>query len=308
MKKKSNKRFKFGLISLSVFLLFSIIWPALVPEPDIIPFLHDEHGRSIAMPPYPPSADFWFGTDREGVDILYALIKGAKYTLLFALAVSSLRLCLATVLGLLFRRSFSSPWMAGFLQAFTFMPQSLLAIIWLGPFILYELRSASPLGFTGTVVIQLLIVVWIGIPSLAKMVAETADHLYQLDFMESARTLGGTPWHIAKTHLFPHILPRLVILAGRQLVQVLTLILHLAIFHIFIGGTTIRSGQAHDQFSLYYTGTYEWAGLIGSSYQNLMTEPYIVFFPVLAYTLLILLVNITVKGFEQQAGGRLRSR
>ncbi|WP_409296747.1 ABC transporter permease subunit [Peribacillus sp. SCS-26] len=292
-----EKRWMLGILVLLLLLGVSFIYPLLAAEPEIVPFQY-ENGRAVAMPPYPPSADNWLGTDRDGRDLFYSLIKGAKYTILFAMLAALARIAAAVLLGLCLRKKLSAPVAAGFLQAFAFMPQSLLAILWLSPFILYELRTAPPLSFLENLLLQFAIVVTVGIPSLSKMVAETADHIYTLDFMDSARVLGGSPLHIARTHLLPHLLPRLVILGGRQLVQVLTLMLHLAIFNIFIGGTIIHSGQAHDQFNLYYSTTSEWAGLIGSRYRDLMVEPLIVFFPVLAYSLLILIVNLAVKGLE----------
>ncbi|WJV29476.1 ABC transporter permease subunit [Rossellomorea sp. AcN35-11] len=137
-----------------------------------------------------------------------------------------------------------------------------------------------------------------GVPVLAKMIGETVRHIHCLDFMDSARVLGGSSFHRARRHVFPHLFPRLIIMTGRQLVQVLTLLLHLAVFHIFIGGTVITSGQEHDEYNVYSTFTYEWSGLIGSRYGELLLEPYIVFFPVMAYSLLILLVNMTVNHLE----------
>ncbi|NMH69256.1 hypothetical protein HF072_10770 [Bacillus sp. RO3] len=51
----------------------------------------------------------------------------------------------------------ASPWMEALLHAFTFMPQSLLVMIWLSPFFLYELRSAPPLGLTESILLQLVV-------------------------------------------------------------------------------------------------------------------------------------------------------
>ncbi|PFA63247.1 peptide ABC transporter permease [Bacillus sp. AFS015802] len=286
------------LILIFIFLV-SVIWPNVEDEPVASPFLYDEAGRVVDTTPYPPSREHWLGTDREGNDLFYLLVTGAKWTILFAFLVTLFRVILATILGALLKEWFASPWVGGLLQAFTFVPQSLIALIWLAPLLLYELRSAPPLTMTQSILLQMIVFTIVGVPAAGKMISETVRHLDSLDFMESARVLGGSSFHRAKVHVFPHLFPRLIILTGRQLVQVLTLLLHLAIFHLFIGGTVITSGQDHDQFQVYASSTYEWAGLIGSHYHELLLEPYIVFFPVMAYSFLILMINLTVNHLEK---------
>ncbi|WP_421383108.1 ABC transporter permease [Bacillus salacetis] len=289
-----------GSSILLVILAVSIVWPLVKAEPAVQVFLYDEAGKLVDTPPYSPSEEYWLGADREGNDLFYTLVAGAKWTLLFALTVTTLRVLISVIIGLFSRRLFSTVWVGGFMQAFNYIPQSLLAIIWLAPFLLYELRTKPPLDLGETLVLQIVVLTLVGIPTLTRMVAETTDHIYTFEFMESARILGGSRWHIARVHVLPHLLPRMAVLYGRQLVQVLTLILHLAIFHIFLGGTIIRSGQEHDQFNNYYTQTFEWAGLIGSRYEELLLEPFIIFFPVMAYSLLILVINMIVNGIEEK--------
>ncbi|WP_374056168.1 ABC transporter permease subunit [Rossellomorea sp. FM04394] len=284
---------------LALIFLVSVIWPFVKEEPVPKPFLYDENGAVVDTTPYPPSSLYWLGTDREGRDLYYLLVIGAKWTMLFAFIVTAFRIILATFLGVWLKNWFTSLWVEGFLQAFTFVPQSLIAIIWLAPFLLYELRSAPSLTQPQSIFLQLFVLTIVGVPTTAKMVGETVRTIHAYDFMDSARVLGGSSYHRSRRHVFPHLLPRLIILSGRQLVQVLTLLLHLAIFHIFIGGTVITSGQEHDQFNVYSSSTYEWAGLIGSRYGELLLEPNIVLFPVMAYSFLILLVNKVVNDLEK---------
>lgn len=299
MKKGRIKSYYMGLIVLMVILLLSFGWTIFREAPEVERFMYDENGALIDTPPYPISKTHWLGADREGNDLFHLIISGAKWTVMFALLVTAIRVLTAGILGLMARRMVASGWMTGFFQAFHYIPQSLLAIIWLAPYILYNLRSTPPLSFGETVVLQLVVLTIVGIPTLVKVVAETADHIHTFEFMESARVLGGNRWHISRVHVFPHLFPRLLILFGRQFVQVLTLILHLAIFHIFIGGTNIRSGQEHDQFVVYYTPVFEWAGIIGTRYEELLLEPAIIAFPVLAYSLLIMTLNMVVNGMEE---------
>ncbi|MCA1055655.1 ABC transporter permease subunit [Rossellomorea aquimaris] len=299
MKKGMIKPFHLGLTVVIVMLILSIGWTFFWEAPEAERFMYDENGALIDTPPYPISRTHWLGADREGNDLFYLIISGAKWTIMFAFSVTALRVFTAGFLGLMGRRMVASRWMNSFFQAFHYIPQSLLAIIWLAPYILYELRGTSPLSFVETIVLQLAVLTIVGVPTLTKVVAETANHIHTFDFMESARVLGGNGWHLSRVHVFPHLFPRLLILFGRQFVQVLTLMLHLAIFHIFIGGTNIGSGQEHDQFVVYYTPVFEWAGIIGTRYKELLLEPTIIAFPVLAYSLLIMTVDMMVNGMEE---------
>ncbi|WP_406687591.1 ABC transporter permease subunit [Rossellomorea vietnamensis] len=286
-------------ILLSFLLLLSVIWPIMTEEPVAKPFLYDEKGEIMDTTPYPPSSLYWLGTDREGKDLFYELMTGAKWTMLVAFIVALLRITLSTLLGVWLHKWLASLYVEGLLHALTFVPQSLIAIIWLTPFLLYEVRSAPPLSMAEAVLLQVLVLVTVGVPTTARMIGETVRHIHSFEFMDSVKVLGGSSFHLARKHVFPHLLPRLFILSGRQLVQVLTLMLHLSIFHLFIGGTIITSGQEHDQFNVHASSTYEWAGLIGSRYGELLLEPYIVVFPVMAYSLLILLMNMMIKNLEK---------
>ncbi|MBW3112111.1 ABC transporter permease subunit [Bacillus sp. MCCB 382] len=286
---------------LGFIFILSVIWPMVSVEPVVQTFLYGEDGSVVDTTPYPPSSLYWLGTDREGNDLFYMLVTGAKWTMLFAFVITLLRIFLAILMGVWLKNWFVSPYGEGLLQAFTFIPQSLIAIIWMTPFLLYEVRSAPPFTMAESVFLQIMVMTAVGVPATAKMIGETVRHIHSFEFMDSARVLGGSSFHQARRHILPHLFPRLIVLSGRQLVQVLTLMLHLAIFHIFIGGTTITSGQEHDQFNVYASLTKEWAGLIGSRYGELLLEPYIVFFPVMAYSLLILLTNMTFKHLEKSS-------
>ncbi|MDM5317922.1 ABC transporter permease subunit [Fictibacillus sp. b24] len=292
--------FSLGTVLLTTIIIISIVVPTLMPEPSAEKFRYNFNQRSLDIPPFSPSADNWFGTDRNGKDLFYAIVDGAKYTVFFALVITLLRMLLSFIGGLIFKRLFKNNWVSGLLQGFHYVPQSLIILLVLSPLLFYELRTQSVLNFTETLVIQLVVLVAVGIFPLAKIIAEIADSLTQNDYVTCAKHMGSSSLQITKRHVLPHLWPRLFVLAGRQFSQVLTLMLHLAIYHLFIGGVKITSGQEHDQFNNYSTVSNEWTGLISMYHRELMLEPFIVMIPVVAYTLLILCVNIMTKSLEKR--------
>jgi peptide/nickel transport system permease protein len=296
--------FYLGTVLLSIILLISITVPIFMNEPSVQQFKYNFDQKSLKIPPFSPSAEHWFGTDRNGKDLFYAIVDGAKYTIFFALVITLTRMLLSFIGGLVFKRLFKKSWVSGLLQGFQFVPQSLIVLLVLSPLLFYELRTQSVFSYTETLIIQLVVLVAVGIFPLGKIIAETADSLSQNEYVTCAKHMGASPLQITARHILPHLWPRLFVLAGRQFSQVLTLMLHLAIYHLFIGGVKITSGQVHDQFNNYSTVSNEWTGLISMYHRELMLEPFVVMIPVVAYTLLILCVNVMTKSLEKSFGNR----
>jgi peptide/nickel transport system permease protein len=288
-----------GMILLTLILSISMIGPFFLTEPSLEPFKYNFNQKSLEIPPFGPSADHWFGTDRNGKDLFYAIVDGAKYTIFFALVITLARMLLSSISGLVFKRLFNNSWASGLLQGFQYVPQSLIVLLVLSPLVFYNLRTESVLSYTETLVIQLVVIVAVGIFPLGKIIAETADSLSQNEYVTCAKHMGASPLQITVRHILPHLWPRLFVLSGRQFSQVLTLMLHLAIYHLFIGGVRITSGQEHDQFNNYFTVSNEWTGLISMYHQELMLKPLVAMIPVIAYTLLILCINIMTKSLEK---------
>ncbi|MBY6038400.1 ABC transporter permease subunit [Fictibacillus nanhaiensis] len=294
-----------GVILLGCLLLISISLPLITTEPPVQPFLYKDNGELLSIPPLHPSQDHLLGTDRNGKDLLYALIEGAKYTIIFAGVVTLSRMIISLVAGLLFKRLFMNSWFGGLLQGFQYVPQSLIALLILSPLLFYELRTESVLSYNETLLIQLIVLVATGVFPLGKIIAETAQSLSRYEYVTCAKHMGASSIQIIMRHIFPHLLPRLFVICGRQFAQVLTLMLHLAIYHLFIGGIMISSGQEHDQFNNYNTLSNEWTGLISMYHRELMLDPFVIMFPVTAYTLLILSVNVMTKSLEKTVSKRL---
>jgi peptide/nickel transport system permease protein len=258
----------------------------------------------MEIPPYSPSSENWFGTDRNGKDLFYALVDGAKYTIIFALVITLSRMLISLLLGLFLKRFFMKNWLTGLMQGFQYVPQSLIVLFVLSPLLFYELRTEPAYSYHETFIIQLTVLVAAGVFPISKIIAETSQSLSQTDYVKCAEHMGASQLEITIRHIFPHLLPRLFVLAGRQFTNVLTLMLHLSLYHLFIGGVKITSGQEHDQFNNYYTISNEWTGLISTNHRELMLEPFVVMVPVLAYAILVLCVNIMTKNLEKNFNSR----
>lgn len=297
-----------GLFLLLFILAASIVIPLAFSEPEVNQFRYSDSLKKLDIPPYSPSKENWLGTDRIGKDLFYILVDGAKYTILFACIITLARILISVILGLFFKRLFNSSWFSGLIQSFQYVPPSLIVLLTLSPFLFYELRNESVLSTSETLFLQLLVLIAVGVLPLGKIIAETTELLSRTDYVICAKLMGASSFQITAKHIFPHLWPRLFVLVGRQFAQVLTLMLHLAIYHLFIGGVQITSGQEHDQFNHYASVSNEWTGLISAYHKELMLEPFIVMVPVTAFALLVLCINIMTKDLEQHFKNRSLSK
>ncbi|WP_137792266.1 ABC transporter permease subunit [Bacillus sp. E(2018)] len=293
-----------GLILLLFIVSASIVIPLVLSEPEINPFRYSDALKKLEIPPYSPSKENWLGTDRYGKDLFYVLVDGAKYTILFACIITIGRIFISFILGLFFKRLFKSSWFSDVIQSFQYVPQSLIVMLTLSPFLFYELRSDPIFSTSETLFLQLLVLIAVGVLPLGKIIAETSELLSRTEYVNCSKHMGASYVQLTTKHILPHLWPRLIVLVGRQFAQVLTLMLHLAIYQLFIGGVQITSGQEHDQFINYATVSNEWTGLISTYYKELMLEPFIVMVPVTAFALLVLCINIMTKDLEHHFNKR----
>ncbi|TCP59656.1 ABC-type dipeptide/oligopeptide/nickel transport system permease subunit [Tumebacillus sp. BK434] len=235
-------------------------------------------------PPFAPSAEHWLGTDHRGYDMLSLLLNGAKYTLLFTLAVTITRFLFAVPFGLFAGATGKGRGVISTLQLIT---SSVPAILFVYP-TMYELirtfelnqgvRGDDPRVFLFTAILFLLLVA-IGVFPLAHQFAERAKYYHGKLFVEASRTMGASTPRIVFRHLMPHLRPELLFAFLTELVQVLFLIGQLAILNIFLGGgekVVLADGTRFTaEVSFLMTNSGEWGGMIAYSTKFIREFPWL---------------------------------
>ncbi|MBC6971308.1 ABC transporter permease subunit [Bacillus sp. Xin] len=262
-------------------------------------YRYNDKGEIVEAAPFSMSSEHWFGTDREGEDLFYKVIEGAKYTILISFFVAVARVTISLLMSLLVR---NDKWGFSFLQritvSFQFFPQTLFCILFLTPFIIYELRTKPIVTNIEVLCIQFLVLVVVALPGMTRFFQKEVQQLWNKEYVKNSFLLGGSRWHVFRTHITKVLQPQIIFQIGEQMVQVLLIMLHLAIFKLFLGGTKIVSGQAHDQFNIYVPYLNDWANLISYYYGELMLEPRIIIIPVLFYMLLLFCMTKVVNGYK----------
>ncbi|MFF3025388.1 ABC transporter permease subunit [Gottfriedia sp. NPDC057948] len=250
-------------------------------------FLRDENGKIIKTLPFPPSWEYPFGVGRDGHNILWSVIDGARYTILIGLFVSILRVGLGVFFGILYgiylkkMRSFFTT----FERAFRFIPAILLVML----FFDVNLFSNTTKGFSYLVSIIFWLTI-VALPSLIHVIGNEVSHFNKEDFTTASRAMGATKFRIIRKHVVPFLRSRILLMIVQQMISTLLLLVHLGVLRVFVGGSKTIHLDSFNSVTMPKSN--EWSALIGVSYQELMLNQWIVFGPSIAFILTLLSCNV----------------
>lgn len=298
--KNMNIPLIFGIIL--IFILLSIaIFPSLFTEsnPYAMTLVHtyiDENGKLIIMtPPFEPGDNYVLGSDEVGRDIWSLVVNGTRLTLTLALGITFLRFLLAIPFGIAGAMGFRSgkSIIDQFNIVLTTIPPLLIGILVLKlDFFtsLYKLQSI--LVFISTLTI-------IGWARIGNMIYEGTSKIMEETFILSEKAIGKTKFRIALNNVLPHLLPEIVVLFFMEISRVLTLMMQLGIFGVFVGNIRIISNSGNQGYS-YYNLPYEpeWSGLLGAAKEFIRSAPWIVFSATAFFVISVLAFNLFGEGIR----------
>jgi peptide/nickel transport system permease protein len=190
-------RHRGAMVGLAVVVFFVLI---AVAAPFISPY--DPVATSWSAVRKAPSAQYWFGTDEIGRDVLSRVIWGARASLLAGLVSVSISMLLGVPIGLL--AAYVGGWTDGVISRFT---DAMLAV----PFLILAIALAAFLGPSLTNAM-----IAIGVSATPIFIRLTRAQVLAVkveDFVEAARAVGNPHWRIALRHILPNVLPPLIVQA-----------------------------------------------------------------------------------------------
>ncbi len=169
----------------------------------------------------PPSAAYPLGSDLIGRDILARMMAGVNISIQVALFVEVLDIFLGVTIGML--AGFFGGWADTGLARFT-------DIMFAFPGFLLVIMAAATLGPTATkqfgLIGRLLVVAFmIGItiwPIMARFVRGQTLQIKEQQYMEAARTVGGTNRQLILRHIVPNLFSIVIAVATLNMVGVIT--------------------------------------------------------------------------------------
>ena len=187
-----------GVILLAMIILSAVAAPLLMPAGPMLVDL-----SSVRLP---PSAEHWFGTDAIGRDLLARVLYGGQVSLLVAGAGMVGSLTFGTVMGML--GAFGGYWVRAVVDR-------AIDIQLAFPYVLIAIAVTSVVRpSTGVLILLMVLAAWAG---AARVVRSIALQERGKDYVKAATVIGASPLRIAMFHVFPSVLPSLMVLAAMQM-------------------------------------------------------------------------------------------
>jgi len=183
-----------GLLIVLAFIVLAIFAPWIAP--------YDPVATSWSAVRAAPSAEYWFGTDEIGRDVLSRVVWGARASLLAGLVSVCISMALGVPVGLL--AAYVGGWTDGLISRFT---DSMLAV----PFLILAIALAA---FLGPSLSNAMIAIGVSAtPIFIRLTRAQVLAVKVEDFVEAARAVGNPHWRIALRHILPNVLPPLIVQA-----------------------------------------------------------------------------------------------
>lgn len=183
-----------GLVIVVFFIVIALFAPSIAPQ--------DPLETSWSAVRKAPSAQYLFGTDEIGRDVLSRVIWGARASLMAGLVSVCIAMALGVPIGLL--AGYVGGWTDSLISRFT---DAMLAV----PFLILAIVLAAFLGPSLTNAM-----IAIGVSATPIFIRLTRGQVLSVkveDYVEAARAVGNPHWRIALRHILPNILPPLIVQA-----------------------------------------------------------------------------------------------
>lgn len=195
---KLLRRNRLGLTGFGLLGLF-ILMAAFAP---ILPRINEIYDPITGMDPEipgtsAPSTRHPLGTDAWGGDILSQLLHGARTALIVATVAASTSVIIGTAIGLI------SGYYGGLVDVLLMRLVDVMLTLPLIPLILVISAAIGKLSIWGVV----LLIGFLGWPSVARVIRSQALSLRTRSFVESARAYGASDARIVLRHVGPAVLP-----------------------------------------------------------------------------------------------------
>jgi peptide/nickel transport system permease protein len=223
------------LTPIALFLVLAILVPIVSPHS---PTSQDLSARLTPPPGFGGGFERPFGTDGLGRDLLTRIAVGARSSLVISVIAASGAAVIGVLAGVV-------SGVAGGItdRVITMLVETLLAV----PFITVGLMVTATIGQSMTSLLILLILTgWI---THARIIRLQAQALVHAEFIDAARSFGGSRLHIIRQHVLPNLMPTATVVLFQQMGSMLLwsasltyLGIGLPIDQITLGGI-IREGQ-----------------------------------------------------------------
>ncbi|PWW00304.1 peptide/nickel transport system permease protein [Hoeflea marina] len=268
---RNNKLTGVGAVIFVLIILVAIAAPLLAP--------HDPLQQHIIARLKGPSAEYWFGTDAYGRDILSRLLYGARVSLVISLTAIGLAMVIGSIIGII----------AGYFGGM--IDLALMQVM--------DVLLAFPALILGLIVVAMLgpsmenliiAIALTAIPPFARTARAPTIAVKERDYIEACRALGFGHPRIIVRHIFPNVLSEVLVMGSLWL------------------ATAIRV-----EASLSFIGlgvkppTASWGGMIREGFENILDNVWLSVCPSMAILLVVFSLNLLGDGLRDAIDPKTRS-
>jgi peptide/nickel transport system permease protein len=257
-----------GGVIVGVFMVLAVIGPFITPYP----FDQFHFGNRLA----PPSADFWWGTDRYGRDIFSRVIHGTSLTVFMAGTGTIIGVTIGLLIGLF--SGYVGGWIDEILMRLTDIAMSfpglLLAMLVVAALGSNEINAVISIGIVFT-------------PKVARVVRSATLGLRHVQFVEAAEVRGESNSFIIFREILPNVWPPIIVETCIRLSYAVLLVVSLS--YLGLGAQPPAP---------------DWGLMIAKERAFLVSAPWVVFAPAVAIVSLIIGVNLLGDGMREWLAAR----
>ena len=251
-----------GLVLVLGMVLVAVLAPWLSP--------YDPDEQNVVQALAAPSAEYLFGTDFFGRDVLSRVIWGARISLSVGIVSTAAGVMIGTAIGIV--AGYYGGWLD---RAITATTDVLLSF----PQLIMGLLLVAVLGpSTGNLILAIAVT---AIPAFIRIARGSTLAMRERDFVDSCRVLGFSNLRIMFGHVLPNIMDEVVVLASLWL------------------ATAIRT-----ESTLAFIGlgvpppTATWGSIVREGFDNLLDAPWLSVCPSLAILAVMIGLNLIGDGLR----------
>lgn len=268
---KKSKTAMLGLVLLVLVLLMAIFADVIVPYQEAV--TQDPANRLQG-----PSAEHWFGTDEIGRDLFARIVHGSRYSLLIGISTSIFALVIGGLLGAA----------AGYYgKTVDNVIMRLVDVVMTVPPILLSLAVVAALGAN---LRNLLIAITIScVPGMVRMVRSVVLTVIDNDYIEAARSYGGSDLRIILKYVIPNALGPIIV----------TTTMNVSSMILSASGLSFLAMGAQPPAP-------EWGALLSDARQYMFNAPYLLYIPGVFIVLAALCFNLAGDGLRDALDPKLK--
>ncbi|NJM09157.1 ABC transporter permease [Candidatus Gracilibacteria bacterium] len=283
-----NRGAVIGLITIAFFVLLALFAPLIAPHNPV-----DQTANNSLKPPVwvtdnprrMPNPDHVLGTDNNGRDILSRLIYGVRVSLIVGILPQILIVGIGVSVGLI--AGFRGGWVDNLLMRFTEIVAAFPDLLFIITLTVALRETLFGRAFNGLLLIFTAVAI-IGWTGMARLVRGQVLSLKEKEFIESARAVGVPTGQILWRHVLPNTLAPIIVAISFSIPALISTEAILTVLGVGMRPSVDPANPFPTSLGV----------MLDEGFANLSSGPWMLLWPVVAISLLVLAFTFVGDGLR----------